>query len=177
MLVPLIVLTVGAVFAGFAFHHSFISEGTGPFWQGSIAFDEHLIHAMHEVPLWVKLTPAAVMLTGLAIAWRNYIRDPQAPARFVKRVPDLHQFLVKKWYFDELYDVLFVRPAQWLGSFFWHRGDEKTIDRFGPNGVALAIAGGSKLAARLQSGFIYSYAFVMLLGLAALVTWAMVAFK
>ena len=103
--------------------------------------------------------------------------SPKAPARFVSRVPDLHQFLVKKWYFDELYDVLFVRPAQWLGSFFWHRGDEKTIDRFGPNGVAVAIAGGSKLAARLQSGFIYSYAFVMLLGLAALVTWAMVAFK
>ena len=177
MLVPLGVLTIGAIFAGFAFHHSFISEGTGHFWQGSIAFDEHLIHAMHEVPLWVKLTPAAVMLIGLAIAWRNYIRDPQAPARFVKAVPDLHRFLLNKWYFDELYNVLFVRPSLWLGKQFWHRGDEQTIDRFGPNGMAVAIAGGSKLASRLQSGFIYSYAFVMLLGLAALVTWAMAAFK
>ncbi|QJQ32911.1 NADH-quinone oxidoreductase subunit L [Sphingomonas lacunae] len=177
MLVPLAVLTVGAVFAGFAFHHSFISAGTGSFWQGSIAFDEHLVHALHEVPLWVKLTPAAVMLIGLAIAWRNYIRDPQAPARFVKAVPDLHRFLVNKWYFDELYNVLFVRPSLWLGKLFWHRGDEQTIDRFGPNGVAVAIGGGSRLASRLQSGFIYSYAFVMLLGLAALVTWAMAAYQ
>jgi NADH-quinone oxidoreductase subunit L len=177
MLVPLAVLTVGAVFAGFAFHHSFISAGTGPFWQGSIAFDEHLVHALHNVPLWVKLTPAGVMLIGLAIAWRNYIRDPGAPARFVKAVPDLHRFLVNKWYFDELYNVLFVRPSLWLGRLFWHRGDEQTIDRFGPNGIAVAIAGGSRLASRLQSGFIYSYAFVMLLGLAALVTWAMAAFQ
>ena len=174
MLIPLGVLALGAIFAGFLFHGPFVEAAEGAaFWAGSIAFDEHLMHAAHEVPLWVKLTPAIVMLIGLFIAWRNYIRDPGAPARIVASIPDLHRFLLNKWYFDELYDLIFVRPAQALGRFFWHRGDEQTIDRFGPNGAATAIAGGSVLTARLQSGFLYSYAFVMLLGLAALVTWAM----
>ncbi|MEQ1724351.1 MAG: NADH-quinone oxidoreductase subunit L [Sphingopyxis sp.] len=175
MLVPLILLSIGAVFAGFGFHEQFIDvEAGAAFWGGSIAFDAHLMHAAHEVPLWVKLTPAAVMLLGLAIAWRNYIRDPGAPARFVAAVPALHRFLFNKWYFDELYDALFVRPAQALGRLFWHGGDEQVIDRFGPNGAALAVAGSAVAASRMQSGFLYSYAFVMLLGLAALVTWAMV---
>jgi NADH-quinone oxidoreductase subunit L len=178
MLVPLIVLTVGAVFAGFVFHHQFVdAEHGAEFWSGSIAFDAHLMHAMHNVPLWVKLAPAIVMLTGLFVAWRNYIRTPSAPARFVAAVPALHRFLLNKWYFDELYDVLFVRPASWFGRLFWHQGDEQIIDRFGPNGVALAVAGSSSFASRLQSGFIYSYAFVMLLGLAALVSWAMAIYS
>ena len=177
MLLPLGVLTLGAVFAGFAFHHSFVDAHHGAaFWAGSLAFDEGLMEAAHEVPLWVKLTPAAVMLIGLTVAWRNYIRDPGAPARTVASVPDLHRFLVNKWYFDELYDLLFVRPAQVLGRLFWHHGDEQTIDRFGPNGAATAVSGGSLLTARLQSGFIYSYAFIMLLGLAGLVTWAMATY-
>ncbi|MEQ1509048.1 MAG: NADH-quinone oxidoreductase subunit L [Sphingopyxis sp.] len=175
MLVPLGLLGLGAVFAGFGFHEQFVgAEHGADFWGGSIAFDAHLMHAAHEVPLWVKLTPAAVMLLGLGIAWRNYIRDPGAPARFVAAVPDLHRFLFNKWYFDELYDVIFVRPAAALGRLFWHGGDEQIIDRFGPNGVAAAVAGSAQVASRMQSGFLYSYAFVMLLGLAALVTWAMV---
>ncbi len=178
MLIPLLVLSVGAVFAGYVFHHSFVdAEHGAAFWQGSIAFDAHLMHMAHEVPLWVKLTPAVVMLAGLFFAWRNYIRKPDAPANFVKAVPDLHKFLLHKWYFDELYDLIFVRPASALGRLFWHAGDEKTIDRFGPNGIAVAVAGGSRLTARLQSGFLYSYAFVMLLGLAGLITWAMVTFS
>jgi NADH-quinone oxidoreductase subunit L len=178
MLVPLGVLTLGAVFAGFIFHEAFVGAETGAaFWNGSIAFNEHLMHAMHEVPLWVKLAPGIVMLIGLAIAWRNYIARPEAPANFVKSVPDLYRFLVHKWYFDELYHLIFVRPALWLGRFFWHRGDEQTIDRFGPNGAAWAVQGSSILASRLQSGFVYSYAFVMLLGLAALTTWAMAHFS
>ncbi len=178
MLVPLGLLAIGAIFAGFGFHLSFIDPEVGAhFWNGSIAFDAHLMHAAHQVPLWVKLTPGAVMLLGLFIAWRNYIRDPGAPARFVAAVPNLHRFLFNKWYFDELYDMLFVRPAQAVGRFFWHRGDEQTIDRFGPNGAAYAIAGSSQIASRLQSGFLYSYAFVMLLGLVGLVTWVMVRFS
>jgi NADH-quinone oxidoreductase subunit L len=178
MLVPLGVLAIGAVFAGFIFHHAFVDAEHGvEFWQGSLAFNAHLMHMAHEVPLWVKLTPAGVMLLGLYFAWRNYIRNPDAPAAFVRAVPDLHKFLLNKWYFDELYDILFVRPAAWFGRLFWHAGDEGTIDRFGPNGVAVAVAGGSRLTARLQSGFIYSYAFVMLLGLAALVTWATVTYS
>ncbi len=178
MLVPLGVLTIGAVFAGFIFHHSFIdAEHGAQFWAGSIAFDEHLMHAMHEVPTWVKWAPFAVMLTGLAIAWNNYIRNPGLPGGFVRMFPDLHKFLLNKWYFDELYDALFVRPAFWFGRLFWHRGDEAIVDRFGPNGVAALVGVGSRVAARFQSGFLYSYAFVMLLGLAALATWAMVTYR
>ncbi|MFM6852543.1 MAG: NADH-quinone oxidoreductase subunit L, partial [Sphingopyxis sp.] len=178
MLVPLVVLTICAVMAGFLFHMPFVDAEAGvAFWRGSIAFNAHLMHEMHLVPLAVKLAPAAVMLTGLALAWRNYIRHPDAPARFVAAVPDLYQFLLNKWYFDEMYHLIFVRPASALGRFFWHRGDEQVIDRFGPNCVAAAVVSGSKMAVRLQSGFVYSYAFVMLLGLAALATWAMAVYS
>ncbi|WP_265570540.1 NADH-quinone oxidoreductase subunit L [Sphingomicrobium nitratireducens] len=172
MLVPLGVLALGAVFAGFGFHHHFFGEEGTAFWAGSLAFDEHLVHAAHEVPLWVKLAPGLVMLTGLAIAYQNYIRDPDAPRRFVEHFSGLHNFLMHKWYFDELYHVLFVKPALWLGRVLWKRGDEQTIDRFGPHGAATVVGLGNKLTARLQSGYVYSYALVMLLGLIAAASWA-----
>ncbi|MCY7339100.1 MAG: NADH-quinone oxidoreductase subunit L [Sphingomonas bacterium] len=173
MLIPLGLLAFGAVFAGFAFEHVFVSPEGGEFWRGSLAFSEQLAHAAHEVPLWVKLTPLAVMLAGLAIAYRNYIARPGAPAAFVAQFSGLHNFLMHKWYFDELYDVIFVRPAMALGRFFWKRGDEQTIDRFGPHGAAVAVGFGNRLTARLQSGFVYSYALVMLLGLIAATSWVL----
>src|SRR3546814_19186141 len=110
------------------------------------------MHAMHETPVWVKLSPAIVMLVGLALAWNSYIRDPGIPAAFVAQFSGLYRFLMHKWYFDELYDALFVRPAFALGRFFWKRGDEGTIDRFGPDGVAAVIVGGRVAARRLQRG-------------------------
>ena len=115
----------------------------------------------------------AVMLIGLAIAYNNYIRSPDAPARFVAQFGPLHRFVLHKWYFDELYDRIFVRPSLWLGRLFWHRGDEETIDRFGPHGAAFAVGVGNRLTARLQSGYLYSYALVMLLGLIGAVSWAL----
>ncbi len=174
MLLPLLVLGVGAVFAGFAFHGVFIDPAAGEqFWRGSVAFDEPLMHATHAVPELIKLSATIVMLLGLATAWLAYIRSPDLPARFVARFGALYRFLLNKWYFDELYDRLFVRPAFALGRLFWHGGDEGTIDRFGPNGAAALVAGGSRLAVRFQSGYLYSYALVMLLGLAAAASWAM----
>lgn len=177
MLVPLIVLSIGAVLAGFVFNHSFIypEEGTA-FWAGSLAYNAELMHAAHEVPMWVKWTPFAVMIVGLLLAWNSYIRNPSIPARFVATFRPLHKFLFNKWYFDELYDKIFVKPAFALGRFFWQRGDVGTIDALGPNGAAAVVAGGSRLAVRLQSGYVYGYAFVMLLGLVGLATWAMVKF-
>ncbi|MCC2600999.1 NADH-quinone oxidoreductase subunit L [Sphingopyxis yananensis] len=177
MLVPLVILSIGAVFAGFIFNHPFIypEEGTA-FWAGSLAYNAELMHAAHEVPMWVKWTPFAVMAIGLLLAWNSYIRNPSIPARFVATFRPLHQFLFNKWYFDELYDKIFVKPAFALGRFFWQRGDVGTIDALGPNGVASVVSGGSRLAVRLQSGYVYGYAFVMLLGLVGLVTWAMVKF-
>ncbi|HKT14379.1 MAG TPA: NADH-quinone oxidoreductase subunit L [Allosphingosinicella sp.] len=174
ILVPLGVLALGSVFAGLLFHGAFIDPSAGEaFWRGSIAFDEHLMHALHETPLVVKLLPAIVMLTGVAIAYAAYIRDTSIPKRFVESFGLLYVFLLNKWYFDELYNAVFVRPSMWLGRQFWKRGDEGTIDRFGPDGVASLVVGGNQLTARLQSGYLYTYALVMLLGAAAAATWAM----
>ena len=97
---------------------------------------------------------------------------PEAAAGFVRQFPGLHSFVLNKWYFDELYDAIFVRPAMWLGRLFWKKGDEGTIDRFGPHGAAYAVGVGNKVTARLQSGYLYSYAFVMLLGLIGAASWA-----
>jgi NADH-quinone oxidoreductase subunit L len=175
ILIPLGLLAVGATFSGWYFHEWFIGAETGGgFWQGSIAFNEHLMHAMHEVPLWVKYSATAAMLTGLGIAWLAYIRDTTIPARFTATFNGLYTFLLNKWYWDELYDLIFVRPAMWLGRLFWQKGDVGTIDRFGPHGAAELVQQGSRAAVKFQSGYLYSYAFVMLLGLVGLATWAIV---
>jgi NADH-quinone oxidoreductase subunit L len=173
MLVPLLLLTVGAVAGGYVFHHAFVGAEEGAeFWRGALAFDAHLMHAAHEVPLWVKWTPFGVMLTGFAIAWASYIRYTYWPARFTAQWRVLYDFLLNKWYFDELYDLLFVRPAFLIGRLFWKGGDVGTIDRFGPNGLAALVVQGGAVTRRLQSGYLYSYALVMLIGLAAATTWA-----
>jgi len=174
MLIPLGVLSLGAVFAGMVFSHAFISEGAGEFWRGSVAFSEELIHHMHGVPTWVKWAPFLVMITGLVGAIYAYILNPGFPAKFVAAIKPLHTFVYNKWFFDELYDRIFVRPAFWLGDKFWKLGDIGLIDRFGPNGSAWVVAQGSRIASKLQTGFLYSYALVMLLGLTAAITWVLV---
>ncbi|HEY9552669.1 NADH-quinone oxidoreductase subunit L [Allosphingosinicella sp.] len=174
MLVPLTLLALGAVFAGFLYHGPFLEPLEGAeFWAGSLAFDANFMEELHHVPLWVKLSPGVVMLLGLLIAYYAYIRDTSLPGRFVSHMRVLYAFLLHKWYFDEIYHFLFVRPAFWFGRLFWKTGDEGTIDRFGPDGAAALIVGGNKLTARLQSGYVYTYALVMLLGVAAATTWAM----
>ena len=173
MIVPLLLLSVGAVAAGFVFHGFFIEPESGVhFWRGAIAFREHLMHAMHEVPLLIKLSATIAMLLGLGGAWYAYIRAPHVPAAVAGHARILYRFLLHKWYFDELYDLLFVRPAFAMGRVLWHRGDEKTIDRFGPNGSAWLVQAGSRAAVKLQTGYVYTYAFVMLIGLTAALTWA-----
>jgi NADH-quinone oxidoreductase subunit L len=177
MLVPLAVLATGAVFAGFLFHGGFIEAETGKaFWANStLYFNEHLMHAMHEVPMWVKLASTVAMLTGLFVAWSMYIRSETAPATVARNFAPLYKFFYNKWYFDELYDRIFVRPAFWLGRLFWKQGDVGLIDRFGPNGSAAVVAFSSRMAVRMQSGYVYTYALVMLLGLVGLISWMMVA--
>ncbi len=173
MLVPLGLLAVGAMVSGQVFHGTFVgAEQAAGFWRSSLSFNEHLAHAAHQAPWWVKLAPLGVMLAGLAIAYNNYLRRPAAAGEFVRMFPAVHRFLVNKWYFDELYEFLFVRPALWLGRQLWHRGDEGTIDRFGPHGAAVAVGAGNRIAARVQSGYVYSYALVMLLGLIGAASWA-----
>jgi NADH-quinone oxidoreductase subunit L len=176
MLVPLAVLTLGAVFAGFVFHAPFIEAEAGKaFWANStLYFNGHLMHAMHEVPLWVKLSSTVAMLTGLLTAYLMYQRSADAPQRVAAAFAPLYRFFLNKWYFDELYDYLFVRPAFWIGRVFWKQGDVGIIDRFGPNGSAAVVSFGSKLAVRMQSGYLYTYALVMLLGLVTAVSWMIV---
>ncbi|SDD11730.1 NADH dehydrogenase subunit L [Sphingomonas sp. YR710] len=175
MLIPLALLSVGAVFAGYVFAPFFLSPEKGEaFWQGSLAFNGHLMEAMEVIPWWAKMSATFAMLTGLLIALWAYVWDKSVPARFTAQFSVLYDFLLHKWYFDELYHVLFVVPAFWLGNIFWKRGDQGLIDRFGPNGVAALVVGTGAAARKMQSGYLYTYALVMLLGLAGAATWAMV---
>jgi NADH-quinone oxidoreductase subunit L len=136
-----------------------------------LAADNHVMHDAHGVPEWVKISPFIAMLLGLALAWKFYIRSPELPAKLAENQRPLYNFLLNKWYFDELYDAIFVKPALWLGRFLWKNGDEKVIDG-SLNGVALGIIPFfTKLAGRWQSGYVFTYAFAMVLGIAALLTW------
>ena len=173
MLVPLAILSLGAVFAGFVFHGFFISPEAGErYWHGTIAFRERLMEATEAVPWPIALSATGAMLLGLLGAWYAYIRNPGLPVAVTRHFAVVYDFLAHKWYFDELYSLLFLRPAFAIGRLLWHRGDEATIDRFGPNGVAAVAAFGSRVAGRMQTGYLYTYAFVMLLGLTGAVTWA-----
>ena len=133
--------------------------------------DNHVMDDAHHSPVWVKVSPFVAMLIGLVTAWMFYIRDPALPGRLAALQPALYQFLLNKWYFDELYEVLFVRPAKWLGRFLWKRGDGDVIDG-SINGVALGIIPFfTRLSARAQSGYLFHYAFAMVIGIAVLITW------
>jgi NADH-quinone oxidoreductase subunit L len=173
MLVPIVALALGAVFAGQFFHGIFVGGETAPgFWRGSIAFSRHLAEAAESLPLAIKLLPLVAWVVGLWIAWNNYIRSPGAADRFVQHFPAIYRFVFNKWYFDELYNAIFVRPALWFGRLFWKGGDEGTIDRFGPHGAAYAVGVGNRITYWVQNGYLYSYALVMLLGLIGAASWA-----
>lgn len=172
MLVPLGLLSVGATFAGWVFSHAFLDSTE--FWGGSIFYNENLVHAMHNVPGPVKYAATIVMVLGFIGAWYAYIRNTSVPAKFVAQFRLVHQFVYNKWYFDELYNLIFIRPAFWLGRKLWKIGDEGIIDRFGPNGAAWLVLKGTGAAKRVQSGYLTSYALIMLLGLIAAVTWVLV---
>ena len=124
--------------------------------------------------MWVKLSSTVAMLTGLGIAYMMYQRSADAPQRLAAMFKPIYNFFLNKWYFDELYNLIFIRPAFWFGRRFWKQGDVGIIDRFGPNGSAAVVAFSSKMAVKMQSGYLYSYALVMLLGLVAAVSWMMV---
>jgi NADH-quinone oxidoreductase subunit L len=171
MLVPLGVLSLGAIFAGWLFSHAFLDEPG--FWNGSIAYDEHLMHAIHEVPTLVAYAATIVMVLGFLAAFYAYMRRTDVPAQVADQLGPIYRFVYNKWYFDELYNFLFVRPAFAIGRLFWQRGDVGLIDRFGPNGAAWVVDQGAVLAKRVQSGYLTSYALVMLLGVVGAITWVL----
>ncbi len=175
MLIPLGVLSLGALFAGMIFVGDFFGHHYEEFWKGALFTlpDNHVLHDIHEVAAWVKLSPFVAMVLGFVVAWYFYIRSPETPKRLAAQYGGLYRFLLNKWYFDELYDFLFVRSSKWLGRFLWKQGDGWMIDGFGPNGVAARVQDITNRVVRLQTGYLYHYAFAMLIGVAALVTWMM----
>jgi NADH-quinone oxidoreductase subunit L len=173
MLIPLAVLALGSVIAGIAFRYLFIGGGFEGFWKGALFLskDNHLLEDMEHAPWLVSLSPTLAMLIGLAIAYYMYIVAPETPRQLANANPLLYRFLLNKWYFDELYDLIFVRPAFWIGRLFWKGGDGFLIDGFGPDGVSARVLDVTRNVVRLQSGYVYHYAFAMLIGVAALATW------
>ncbi len=151
--------------------HAAEPHGTAPKGGIYLAADNDVIHKAHDVPTWVKVSPFVAMILGLALAWLFYIRSPHLPGQLAAQQRPLYLFLLNKWYFDEIYAFLIVGPAQWLGRTLWKRGDGDIIDG-GINGLALGIIPFfTKLAGRAQSGYLFHYAFAMVLGIAALITW------
>ncbi len=178
MILPLYVLAAGALFAGWLFADKFIGlEKEALFWGVGIyrSAENEIIELMHAVPQWVVYSPFVAMVFGFAISWLFYIKRPDIPVRLAATNEPLYKFLLNKWYFDEIYDFLLVRPIMWLGKFLWKQGDGRIIDGFGPNGVAARVADVTALVVRMQSGYVYHYAFAMLLGVAGLVTYFMFA--
>ncbi|NNU81845.1 NADH-quinone oxidoreductase subunit L [Halovulum dunhuangense] len=172
---PLILLAVGSVLLGMAYYGNFVGHHAEEFFGPAIFMGEenHVLHDYHYVPTWVKLSPFAAMLAGFGMAYLFYVARTDLPGRLAAANPGLYQFLLNKWYFDELYDFVFVRPAKFLGRFLWKKGDGATIDG-GINGLAMGIVPFfTRLAGRAQSGYVFHYAFAMFLGLAALLTWVL----
>jgi NADH-quinone oxidoreductase subunit L len=170
---PLVLLALGSLLAGGLFFHLFIGDGQTEFWRGSLVTHEG---AHHEVPLWVVLSPTLAMVLGFAVAWYFYITNPLVPFGLAKRFRGIYLFLVNAWYFDALYDAIFVRPAKRLGRFLWKTGDGTIIDGIGPDGVAARVIDIANRAIKLQTGYIYHYAFVMLIGVALIITYFIFAF-
>jgi NADH-quinone oxidoreductase subunit L len=175
MLVPLYILAAGALLAGIIFAAYFIGHDEAQFWAQSIfrGSENKIIEEIHHVPAWVEWSPFVAMVLGFALAYQFYIRRTDLPGKLAEQHWPLYQFLLNKWYFDELYDFLFVNPAKWLGRFLWQKGDGWLIDGFGPDGVSARVVDVTQRVVRLQTGYLFHYAFAMLIGVAALVTWFM----
>ncbi len=176
MLIPLYVLSVGTLFAGGLFASSFIGEHQAAFWKGAIYYgpNNHILEDMEHVPTLVKLVPMLMLLGGFLVAVLGYIVDTSAPLRWARANPMIYSFLSHKWYFDELYDAIFVKPAFMIGRLFWRGGDMGIIDRYGPDGISAAVVDVTKQAVKLQTGYVYHYAFAMLIGVTVLITWYLV---
>ena len=166
MLIPLFVLAIGAIFAGWLGYHHFVGDGRDAFWGASLFVTpgRDPIEAAHHVPGWVPILPFVVALTGIAMAYLFYMFAPSLPGLLARVLKPLYLFSYNKWYFDALYDWLFVRPASALGRIFWKVIDAGGIDRLGPNGAAFVARLAARGAAALQTGYIYHYAFAMMIG-------------
>jgi NADH-quinone oxidoreductase subunit L len=179
MTVPLIGLAIGAVFAGAAFSGVFIGHEAGGFWRNAIVLTPHAAPAAghgaapaaHEASALIEWLPTIMMAGGFVLAFISYIAAPQVPAVAARVFRPIYLFSYNKWYFDELYDLIFIRPVMWLGRVLWKVGDGAIIDGLGPDGVSARVLDTARGAVKLQTGYVYTYAFVMLIGVAALVSY------
>jgi NADH-quinone oxidoreductase subunit L len=173
MIIPLLVLATGALFAGYVGYEHFVGEEASSFWGNAILIlpQHHALEEAHHAPFWVKILPLVVGGAGILLAYLLYSVAPSIPGKIAGAVPRLYRFLLNKWYFDELYDALFVRPAFKLGRGLWKTGDGDLIDGLGPDGIAASTVRLARRAGALQSGYVYHYAFAMLVGVVLLVSW------
>jgi NADH-quinone oxidoreductase subunit L len=171
MLIPIGILAAGSILAGFPFRELFAGHGVEEFFRESLKMNPHIIEDMHHIPESIAFLPTAMMALGFVVSWLFYIRRPYLPVELANQHQMLYQFLLNKWYFDELYDFIFVRPAKWLGRFLWKKGDGFVIDGLGPDGVSARVLDVTRNVVRLQTGYLYHYAFAMLIGVAGLITW------
>lgn len=179
MLIPLLVLAFGACFSGMIGSKLFgMIDPSGAFWNGSVVTGgEHgILEKAHHVPGWVIALPLLTAAGGLVLSWVFYVKSSSLPRKIAKQYHAIYTFLLNKWYIDELYDALFVKPSLVIGALLWKKGDVGAIDRFGPNGAGVVSVAGGKLVSRLQTGYLYHYAFVMALGLLGLVIWLVVSY-
>ena len=173
MLVPLIVLAIGSIFAGFFFKELFIGQyASNNFWSDSIEFLSPI--STDHPPLWIVYFTPVIVVLSIPIAYYLFVKNKDITNWLVNENKPLYNFLINKWYFDELYEYLFVRTFKRIGIFFWKNIDLKTIDRFGPDGISNLIKKLSIRAVKFQSGYIYQYAFIMLLGFSALLTYLII---
>jgi NADH-quinone oxidoreductase subunit L len=173
MLIPIGVLAAGSILAGYPFKELFAGHGVDEFFRESVKMHPHIIEEMHHIPAWVAWAPFVMMVVGAVISYVFYIQRPYVPVQLAREHPMLYQFLLNKWYFDELYDFIFVRPAKRLGYFLWKKGDGFVIDGFGPDGVSARVLDVTRNVVKIQTGYLYHYAFAMLIGVAGLITWFM----
>ena len=176
MLLPLIPLVFGAIFMGAIGYYVWdILGDDGAFWNGAIMLPPEMERESVHVPFWIEIEPLLVVFFGIALAWLFYIRRPELPVLLKMRFGTLYNFLLNKWYFDELYNRVFIQPALCVGRWLWRFFDTKVIDGLGPNGVAFLSRVTAVRTAELQTGFLYHYAFAMLIGLMVLIGWLVYA--
>jgi NADH-quinone oxidoreductase subunit L len=177
MLVPIGVLAAGSILSGLPFKEIFVGpHGVEEFFRESVKMNPHILEDMEQMPRLLGQLPTLMMAIGFAISYLFYISRPYLPVELAEQQPLLYRFLLNKWYFDELYDLIFVRPAKWLGYTLWKKGDGFVIDGFGPDGVSARVLDVTRNVVKIQTGYLYHYAFAMLIGVAGLITWFMFGF-
>ena len=169
MLVPLFFLSIGAIFAGFYFTEIFIGHSSNDFWQSSILFLNEIKH--DPIPSWFLLLTPTLVTISIPVSFYYFVSNTKILENFKNTNLPLYNFLLNKWFIDELYEQIFIKPTKKIGSFFWKQGDQGIIDKFGPDGISKLIKKISDKASLFQTGFIYDYAFAMLIGLSILLTY------